>query len=151
MVFVIHWHELAMDLHVFPIPIPPPTSLSTRSLWVFPVHQVRALDSCISILRNIRNVSAWAKKKKKTGIFFLQFFLFFGWYLSFSSHAKIWCQSKLWPIQDSSHNLKPGNIVSITISSQLFNTWQNNSQSDHWICDQIPFWVVTSQPVEIIR
>ena len=47
MVFVIHWHELAMDLHVFPIPIPPPTSLSTQSLWVFPVHQVWALVSCI--------------------------------------------------------------------------------------------------------
>ena len=31
MVFVIHWHESAMDIHVFPIPIPPPTSLSTRS------------------------------------------------------------------------------------------------------------------------
>ena len=46
-VFVIHWHESAMDLHVFPIPIPPPTSLSTRSLWVFPVHQVWALVSCI--------------------------------------------------------------------------------------------------------
>ena len=29
--FVIHWNETAMDLHVFPIPIPPPTSLSTRS------------------------------------------------------------------------------------------------------------------------
>ena len=28
--FVIHWHESAIDLHVFPIPIPPPTSLSTR-------------------------------------------------------------------------------------------------------------------------
>ena len=40
MVFVIHWHE--SDIHVFPIPIPSPTSLSTRSLWVFPVHQVRA-------------------------------------------------------------------------------------------------------------
>ena len=29
--FVIHWNETAMRLHVFPIPIPPPTSLSTRS------------------------------------------------------------------------------------------------------------------------
>ena len=28
MVFVIHLHESAMDIHVFPIPIPPPTSLS---------------------------------------------------------------------------------------------------------------------------
>ena len=24
-----------MELHVFPIPIPPPTSLSTRFLWVY--------------------------------------------------------------------------------------------------------------------
>ena len=45
--FVIYWHESAMDLHVFPITIPPPTSLSTRFLWVFPVHQARALVSCI--------------------------------------------------------------------------------------------------------
>ena len=30
--FVIHWNEIAMGLHVFPIPIPPPTSLSTHSL-----------------------------------------------------------------------------------------------------------------------
>ena len=30
--FVIHWNETAMGLHVFPIPIPPPTSLSTRPL-----------------------------------------------------------------------------------------------------------------------
>ena len=36
-----------MDLHVFPIPIPPPASLSTQSLWVFPVHQPQALVSCI--------------------------------------------------------------------------------------------------------
>ena len=31
----------------FPILIPPSTSPSTRSLWVFPVHQARALVSCI--------------------------------------------------------------------------------------------------------
>ena len=30
--FVIHWNETAMGLHVFPTLIPPPTSLSTRSL-----------------------------------------------------------------------------------------------------------------------
>ena len=36
-----------MDLHVFPIPIPPPTSLSTQTLWVFLVHQARELVSCI--------------------------------------------------------------------------------------------------------
>ena len=30
--FVMHWNETAMGLHVFPIPTPPPTSLSTRSL-----------------------------------------------------------------------------------------------------------------------
>ena len=30
--FVIHRNETAMGLHVFPILIPPPTSLSTRSL-----------------------------------------------------------------------------------------------------------------------
>ena len=38
-----------MDLHVyvFPIPIPPPASLPTPSLWVFPVHQPWALVSCI--------------------------------------------------------------------------------------------------------
>ena len=45
-VFVIHWHESAMELHAFPILIPPPTALSTRFL-VFPVHQPRALISCI--------------------------------------------------------------------------------------------------------
>ena len=45
--FAIHWHESAMDIHVFPTPIPSPTSLSTRSFWVFPVHQVRTLVSCI--------------------------------------------------------------------------------------------------------
>ena len=45
--FAIQWHESAMDLHVFPIPMPPPASLSIPSLWVFPVLQPWALVSCI--------------------------------------------------------------------------------------------------------
>ena len=50
--FVIHWHESAMAIHVFPIPIPPPTALSTWSLWVFPVYQPRldAWDKCSDLL-----------------------------------------------------------------------------------------------------
>ena len=41
------YQKYNQKLHVFPIPIPPPPSLSTRSLWGFLVHQVRALVSCI--------------------------------------------------------------------------------------------------------
>ena len=47
MVFAIHLHESAIDLHVFPMPIPTPASFPIPFLWVFPVHWPRALVSCI--------------------------------------------------------------------------------------------------------
>ena len=52
-VFAIRWHESAMDLHVFPIPIPPPASLSNPILLGLPsapalsirlMHPTRAGD-----------------------------------------------------------------------------------------------------------
>ena len=47
MIFAIHWHESAMDLHVFPIQTPAPASLPIPSLWVILVYQPWALVSCI--------------------------------------------------------------------------------------------------------
>ena len=38
-----------MDIHVFPIPIPPPTSLSTRSLWVS-LHLISCLPPMVDPL-----------------------------------------------------------------------------------------------------
>ena len=87
--FVINWHESAMELHVFPIPIPPPTSLSTRSLWVFLVNQARALVSCLPpglvICFTIDNIHAvlskhptltFSHRVQKSVLYILSLFLF---------------------------------------------------------------------------
>ena len=49
MVFAIHWHESAMDLHGFPIPICPPTSLSIPTQTCFKsVSSVKFSHSVVS-------------------------------------------------------------------------------------------------------
>ena len=60
--FVIHWNEKALGSHVFHIPIPPPTSLPTRSLQVLPEHQVPALVSCIILCFERLSNSSYRKK-----------------------------------------------------------------------------------------
>ena len=75
-----------MKLHVFPIPITPPTSISTRFLWVFPVHQARALVSCIQpgqvIFFTIDNIHPAPFFKKTSCLFyFLRDFLISNRYL----------------------------------------------------------------------
>ena len=52
--------------------IPPPTSLSTRFLWVFPVHQARALVSCIQP----GLVICFALDKKQVRFFICEFSCF---------------------------------------------------------------------------
>ena len=38
--FVIHWNKTAMGLHVFPIPIPPPTSRVISIFWILTAYQI---------------------------------------------------------------------------------------------------------------
>ena len=68
--FVIHWNETTMGLHVFPIPMPPPTSLSLlfnmlprfliaflpRSKWLL-ISWLQSLSSVILKLKKIKSVT----------------------------------------------------------------------------------------------
>ena len=82
---------------MFPIPIPPPTSLSIQSLWVFLVHQVRAFASCIQLglvicftLDNIRvsmlfsrNIPPSPSPTESRSLFFLLVMLTVAWLRGF--------------------------------------------------------------------
>ena len=46
-----------MDLHVFPIPIRLPTSLSTWSLWVFPVYNFK-----VSLIVKMKMIYYWIQR-----------------------------------------------------------------------------------------
>ena len=58
-VFVIHWHESAMDLHVVPIPLPPPPSLSTQSPRVFPVPQDHYMPVRMATIQKSTSNKCW--------------------------------------------------------------------------------------------
>ena len=78
-VFAIHWHESAMDLHVFPILIPPPASLSISSPWVFPVHQAQVLVSCGMLTLMRRNFRQCFQNRVEVSVHGINSFL--GWVL----------------------------------------------------------------------
>ena len=61
MVFAIYWHESAMDLHVFPIPIPPPTFLPTASRFY---ERVGGVDGWRSTLQ-----ASWPQWAEKLSIY----------------------------------------------------------------------------------
>ena len=84
--FVIHWHETAMDLHVFPIPIPPPI----KSLLM----KVKEESEKAGLKLNIQNTKIMASgpitswqidgEKVETGTDFI--------FLDFKNHCKQWLQ-----------------------------------------------------------
>ena len=119
-----------MDLHVFPIPIPPPTSLPIPSLWVFPVHQqgTDLSEACVSYKTYIffmsvsSQVQLWDSHplhRKKQAFFF-------------SAMLTLGCLS--WEVPSWVLSLSSWHFMTFSSSSWGFGTHiqHHQSLSVHW-------------------
>ena len=154
MFFVIHWQESAMVLHVFPIPIPPPTFLWSNLKWResdgLAVSELEKTRSRCSLGHEFGFIlRIWKRIKiaykywpcEHTVINNLKIVLVLYWHYSenfiftnwFNSHQN----SMLTPSQFSDKEIDRGKLNSLLVALQPLNTiWglkpmHSNPKPDH--------------------
>ena len=93
-VFVIHWHESAMDIHVFPIPIPPPTSLSTWRGWDVSREHHRNMYTIKGETDHQPRLDAWDKCSDL--VHWEDPFIFISWRLITLQYCSSFCHTLTW-------------------------------------------------------